>query len=110
MRDKNLHYFCKFSSTDGHVHYAVHSYDKISGLVTMMKDLKFEGIDYSQEEELNKDLPVGRYFLEEDKDMVLVLDRITGKTIGNFTDNKLANDFCDYLNGNNELLEDDPWT
>jgi len=42
MNSRDLKYYVKFKDADGHEHFAMHCYNRISGYVTSMRDLAFE--------------------------------------------------------------------
>ena len=42
---RKIPYLAKFNDSEGHEHFAIHFYDRITGFVDMMRDVKFDELD-----------------------------------------------------------------
>lgn len=114
---RKVRFLAKFTDSKGIGHVAIHSYDRLTGFVDMMKDFKFEGFQYPC-----TDLEAERYqkehekWLEEhkrfkvvrnasDSSMYKILDTKKNISIATFFDKSEAEDFAEYKNGNEKYLD-----
>lgn len=102
----DVRFFSEFRSPDGKMHWAVNVYNTSSGVVTFMRDLKFENVAYS-EASFEDDIPKGRFYVDEVRDEAkfVVIDRMHDKVIASFCELPDANHFCDMKNADELYAE-----
>lgn len=119
LKDRKVKFLAKFIDSNGHEHYAVHSYDRISGFVDMMRDFKFEdhrypldNIEYEMlRDEQERIMRESMRFqvkecLEEDPSCFKVIDTQKNLEIATFYNKQDAEDYAFIREGNNKYLED----
>lgn len=103
-----LLYFVTFIDSNGHEHYAVHQYNNIDGFVTSMRDLKFEGMSYEKQYNIDKFLVEFDHYTR----MWRVLDTTTDMYVGSFWTKEDADEYAEFKNSDFKYLSDDgldPW-
>ena len=114
---KAIRFFAEFTDSNGICHHAVHIYHPETGMVDMMRDVKFpdmqypcvdaETYKYEQEAQEWK-----RYVTKIVGDVIQVIDVKKDRCIAKFYDTKLAAEYCEQMNLDDtclDKLEDDPW-
>lgn len=119
MRNKNIVlFYAEFTDEHGKVHHAIHKYHPTSGIVDMMKDFKDANFIYP-----NCDAEIFRYEEEyknykryvlahkANQSEIKVYDTQEDCFIAKFYDNKLAKEYCEWMNLDDKYadkLEEDP--
>lgn len=110
MREMKVKFFAVFKTADGKQHWAINSYDNVSGTVSTMKDFKFEDSHPMIRDVAIDNQPYGKFFVfEKGSGRFDIIDRTSDKIVATFYDLDEANDFCDFKNGNDlyrEAFED----
>lgn len=107
---KRVLFYASYRDKNGFEHHTVNAYDRLSGLVLMMRDLIFDDIAAvpSYEEDSK------RFQVTEDScnQVFLVWDTVKDCSVATFYDKNAADEWCELKNLDEKYLddlEDDPW-
>ena len=123
MENRKVKFLAKFTDSKGVGHTAIHSYDRVTGFVDMMKDYKFEDGNYpftdaeyerlrDEQEKFERESRRFQVVENSEEGSWKVQDTVKDITIATFFNKEDAEDYALIREGNDKYLseiEDDPF-
>ena len=123
MENRKVKFLAKFTDSKGVWHTAIHSYDRVTGFVDMMKDYKFEDGNYpftdveyerlrDEQEKFERESRRFRVVENSEEGSWKVQDTVKDIAIATFFNKEEAEEYALIREGNDKYLseiEDDPF-